>query len=96
MADLFLNSGAGSDANSGLTWALAKATLAEADIAAGRLVRLFSTEVPVNFAYYIVAPKSKLNLPKVSYFRDWLLAQVTEAQGKKPVFLKDSVNSVAA
>ena len=76
--------------------ALAKATLAEADIAAGRLVRLFSTEVPVNFAYYIVAPKSKLNLPKVSHFRDWLHAQVAQAKGNKPVFLTDGLNSVAA
>lgn len=60
--------------------ALAKATLAEADIKAGRLVRLFSTEVPVNFGYYVVAPKAKLNLPKVSFFRDWLRTQVNELE----------------
>ena len=58
--------------------ALAKATLAEADIKAGRLVRPFSTEVPVNFAYYFVAPRGKLNLPKVSFFRDWLRLQVED------------------
>ena len=76
--------------------ALAKSTLAESDIKAGRLVRLFSTKVPVNFAYYVVAPKSKLNLPKVSHFRDWLRSQVTEAQDKKPSFFADGLNSVAA
>jgi LysR family transcriptional regulator, glycine cleavage system transcriptional activator len=76
--------------------ALAKSTLAEADIAAGRLVRLFSTEVPVNFAYYVVAPKSKLNLPKVSHFRDWLRAQVVDVQDKKPAVLRRDLNSVAA
>ncbi len=76
--------------------ALAKSTLAEADIAAGRLVRLFSTEVAVNFAYYIVAPKSKLNLPKVSHFRDWLHSQVKEAQLQKALFFTDRLNNVAA
>ena len=72
--------------------ALAKATLADADIKAGRLVRLFSTEVPVNFAYYIVAPKAKLNLPKVSFFRDWLHAQVKDSGAFAPKLL----NEVAA
>jgi LysR family transcriptional regulator, glycine cleavage system transcriptional activator len=76
--------------------ALAKSTLAEADITAGRLVRLFSTEVPVNFAYYIVAPKSKLNLPKVSFFRDWLRSQVTEAQVQKHTFFTAGLSNVAA
>ncbi len=76
--------------------ALAKSTLAGSDIKAGRLARLFSTEVPVNFAYYLVAPKSKLNLPKVSHFRDWLRLQVTEVQDKRPAFFADSLNNVAA
>ena len=76
--------------------ALAKSTLAGSDIKAGRLVRLFSTEVPVNFAYYLVAPKSKLNLPKVSHFRDWLRLQVTEAQDKRPAIFMNSLNNVAA
>ena len=67
----------------------------EADIKAGRLVRLFSTEVPVNFAYYVVAPKAKLNLPKVSFFRDWLQAQVTELDGFTPAFA-GSLSEVAA
>jgi LysR family glycine cleavage system transcriptional activator len=56
--------------------ALAKETLAAQDIAEGRLIRPFETRVPVDFAYYLVAPKSKLNLPKVSYFRDWILEEV--------------------
>ena len=60
--------------------ALAKETLAAADIAAGRLVRPFETRMPVGFAYYLVAPKSKLNLPKVSFFRDWILEEVRAEQ----------------
>ncbi|MBG1232520.1 transcriptional regulator GcvA [Aestuariivirga litoralis] len=76
--------------------ALAKSTLAEADIKAGRLVRLFSTEVPVTFAYYVVAPKSKLNLPKVSFFRDWLRSQVESSGAEKPPVYKAEFNHVAA
>ena len=60
--------------------AMAKETLAAADIAAGRLVRPFETRMPVGFAYYLVAPKSKLNLPKVSFFRDWILEEVRAEQ----------------
>jgi LysR family glycine cleavage system transcriptional activator len=55
--------------------ALAKSTLAAADIEAGRLVRPIEAERPVDFAYYFVAPRPKLNLPKVIYFRDWLRRQ---------------------
>ena len=55
--------------------ALAKSALAAADLQAGRLVRPIETERPVDFAYYFVAPRAKLNLPKVSYFYDWLRRQ---------------------
>jgi LysR family glycine cleavage system transcriptional activator len=62
--------------------ALAKSTLAAADIQAGRLVRPIATERPVDFAYYFVAPRAKLNLPKVVYFRDWLRRQTGEEPEK--------------
>jgi LysR family glycine cleavage system transcriptional activator len=55
--------------------ALAKAALAAADLADGRLVKPFEMNVPVDFAYYVVCPKAKLNLPKVALFRDWLRAE---------------------
>lgn len=58
--------------------ALAKATLAEADLRAGRLVRPISSQSPLGFSYFIVAPRAKLNLPKVSFFRDWLRRQAAE------------------
>jgi LysR family transcriptional regulator, glycine cleavage system transcriptional activator len=55
--------------------ALAKTALAAADLRTGRLVQPFASAIPVDFAYYIVSPRAKLNLPKVSHFRDWLLQQ---------------------
>ncbi len=59
--------------------ALAKATLAATDLAEGRLVKPFPVNAPVGFAYYVVCPKAKLNLPKVSLFRDWLRVETTGA-----------------
>jgi LysR family transcriptional regulator, glycine cleavage system transcriptional activator len=55
--------------------ALAKANLAAADLAEKRLIKPFEMSVPVDFAYYVVCPKAKLNLPKVALFRDWLRAE---------------------
>lgn len=57
--------------------ALAKATLAESDLASGRLVRLFGDATPLDFAYYIVGPERKVALPKVTAFIEWLRAEVT-------------------
>jgi len=44
--------------------ALAKSTLAAADIEAGRLVRRSRLSAPWISPYYFVAPRAKLNLPK--------------------------------
>jgi LysR family transcriptional regulator, glycine cleavage system transcriptional activator len=57
-------------AGNGVT--LAYSTTAAADIAAGRLVRLFSLSLPDLFAYYIVTAPGALERPKVKAFRDWL------------------------
>ena len=51
---------------------LAYSTIAAADIAAGRLVRLFSLALPDQFAYYIVTAPGALERPKIRAFRDWL------------------------
>jgi len=51
---------------------LAYSTIAAADLAAGRLVRLFSLALPDQFAYYIVAAPGALERPKVRAFREWL------------------------
>lgn len=51
---------------------LAYSTIAAADIADGRLVRLFSLSLPDLFAYYIVTAPGALERTKVKAFRDWL------------------------
>jgi LysR family glycine cleavage system transcriptional activator len=51
---------------------LAYSTTVAADLAAGRLVRLFSLALPDLFAYYVVTAPGALERPKVRAFRDWL------------------------
>jgi LysR family glycine cleavage system transcriptional activator len=51
---------------------LAQSTIAAADLATGRLVRLFSLALPDLFAYYIVTAPGALERPKVRAFRQWL------------------------
>ena len=51
---------------------LAYSTIAAADIAARRLVRLFSLALPDQFSYYLVTAPGALERPKVRAFRDWL------------------------
>lgn len=51
---------------------LAYSSIAADDIAAGRLVRLFSLSLPDLFAYYIVTAAGALERAKVRAFRDWL------------------------
>jgi LysR family transcriptional regulator, glycine cleavage system transcriptional activator len=51
---------------------LALSTIAAADLAAGRLIRLFSLSLPDLFAYYIATAPGALDRPKVRLFRDWL------------------------
>jgi LysR family glycine cleavage system transcriptional activator len=55
--------------------ALAKQTLAQADLDAGRLVQPFEDATAVDFAYYIVHPKAKGRLAQVKAFVAWLLEE---------------------
>jgi MoxR-like ATPase len=52
--------------------ALAKQTLAQADLEAGRLVAPLQIATAVDFAYYVVHPKAKGRLPQVKAFVAWL------------------------
>jgi LysR family glycine cleavage system transcriptional activator len=51
---------------------LAYSAIAAADLAAGRLVRLFSLSLPDLFAYYVVTAPGALERAKVKAFRNWL------------------------
>jgi LysR family transcriptional regulator, glycine cleavage system transcriptional activator len=55
--------------------ALAKQTLAQADLEAGRLVAPLQIATAVDFAYYLVHPKAKARLPQVKAFIGWIEAE---------------------
>ncbi len=61
---------------------LSRRALVEDDIAAGRLALPFDLDLPLEFAWHIVAPEDKLKRPEVSAFSDWLLseAQIEETE----------------
>ena len=73
---------------------LAYSSIAAADLAAGRLVRLFSLSLPDLFAYYIVTAPGALERAKVKAFRDWLREEADSAQ--EPVGLVDAAKAVHA
>ena len=52
--------------------ALAKGQLAAEDLRTGRLVRPFNVTQTLDFAYYLVCPRRKTSLAKVTAFQRWL------------------------
>src|ERR1700716_4206123 len=55
--------------------ALARTTLAAWDLINGRLVRPFDIELELSRTYWIVCPLAVAKLPKITRFRDWLMAE---------------------
>jgi len=58
--------------------ALARTTLAAWDLINRRLVRPFPVALPLSKSYWIVCPKATASLPKLTAFREWLLAQARD------------------
>ena len=60
---------------SGRGVALAKRTLAQDDLDAGRLIVPMPIATSVDFAYYVVHPKAKGRLPQVKSFVSWITSE---------------------
>jgi LysR family glycine cleavage system transcriptional activator len=58
--------------------ALARTTLAAWDLINGRLVRPLPETLRLSKTYWIICPKATSALPKITTFRDWLLAEAAE------------------
>lgn len=58
--------------------ALARTTLAAWDLVNGRLVKPFDLGLKLSRTYWIVCPKATSTKPKVTTFRDWLLAEAAD------------------
>src|SRR5580704_12079496 len=60
----------------GIGVAMGRTSYVEADIAKGRLVVPFEITLPVDAGFYLVSPEARAESPKLSAFRQWLLASV--------------------
>jgi LysR family glycine cleavage system transcriptional activator len=58
--------------------ALARTALAAWDLINGRLVVPIDVSLRMQKTYWIVCPKVTASVPKISMFRDWLLAEAAE------------------
>jgi LysR family glycine cleavage system transcriptional activator len=64
--------------------ALTSEPLAERDLAAGRLRRIFDFALALSSGYYVVYPQGSLETGAGRAMRDWLLAQHAGDAGKRP------------
>jgi LysR family glycine cleavage system transcriptional activator len=60
--------------------AIGRESLCEADLARGRLVRLFGLERPADYDYYFVCLPGTVDRPKIAAFRSWLFARAAKAR----------------
>lgn len=58
--------------------ALARSTLAAWDLINGRIVAPFDVTWRLSKTYWVVSPKATAKQPKVTMFRDWLLAEAAD------------------
>ncbi len=67
-------------AEAGQGVALGDDALVAAELAQGRLVRPFATEIGTDKGYWLVHPPDAATRPKVAAFRSWLLAEIGGAE----------------
>ena len=60
----------------GMGVALGRTALVEGDIAAGRWVVPFDIAIPIEAAYYVVAPARTADRASIAAFRDWLITTI--------------------
>lgn len=64
--------------------ALGRSSLVDDDIASGKLVRPFEFRLSAGLAYYLVYPPDALKRPKIRFFRDWILSEVSANPAPSP------------
>ncbi len=60
----------------GIGVAMGRTSYVEADIASGRLVVPFKITLPADAGFYLVSPLASADTPKLSAFRQWLIASI--------------------
>jgi len=64
----------------GMGVALGHRNLVDADLKSGRLVAPFDLNIPIEAAYYVVAPAARWDDPKITAFRDWLAVEAAKGR----------------
>ena len=64
-----------SAAVAGQGFALGLTPLVDDDLAAGRLVRPFATEIPSAYGFWFVCRADRLGEPKIAAFHRWIFEQ---------------------
>lgn len=59
--------------------AIGRTSYVRDDITKGRLVAPFKMALPANAGFYLVSPETRADTPKLTAFRDWLLASARES-----------------
>jgi LysR family glycine cleavage system transcriptional activator len=77
----------------GLGVAIGRTAIVESDLAKGRLVAPFEMTLPAAAGYYLVCPHTAADAPKITAFRDWLIA--TSKRDKHPLALVPSESRTA-
>jgi len=75
----------GHAAMAGQGFALLTPFLWRGDVAQGRLVQPFEHTSTAGYAYWLAYPPERRMVPKVKRFREWLLAEMRDAQGQAAV-----------
>jgi LysR family transcriptional regulator, glycine cleavage system transcriptional activator len=60
--------------------ALGRSSMLERELASGRLVRPFDLELPIDEAFFLVAPEKGARHPDAATFREWILAEANAAK----------------
>jgi LysR family transcriptional regulator, glycine cleavage system transcriptional activator len=60
----------------GIGVAIGRTSYVESDIAKGRLVVPFKITLPADAGFYLVSPEARADSPKLSAFRQWLVASI--------------------
>ena len=60
----------------GIGVAMGRTSYVEADVASGRLVVPFKITLPADAGFYLVSPQASADSPKLSAFRQWLIASI--------------------
>ncbi|WP_205480451.1 LysR substrate-binding domain-containing protein [Sphingomonas arenae] len=80
----------GHAAMAGQGFALLTPFLWRGDLANGRLVQPFEQTSTAGYAYWLVTPPERLNVPKIKRFREWLLREMRSSAGPPAQQLRPS------